>query len=156
MATSGILRTVPAPEGAVDMAPLRDEAVRLGRYLVGTTPSDELAERYARAHGRVLREPPTPADEAILAFAQTHPWSLPLLDAGTAVVRSAPLLRHKLLVMTAILEATPAHADRMLGGRVALPRLVLRLGRAAISSAIKMAAGAVLVVAVTRGAGGER
>jgi hypothetical protein len=155
MATSRIPRTAPAPDGAVEAAPLREEAARLGRYLVGVAPSDELAERYARAHEHVLGQP-TEADEAVLAFAQAHPWSLPLLDAGTALVGSAPLLRQKLLVMTAILEATPEHADRMLAGGTSLPRLVLRLGRAGAAAAVKMVAGAVLVAAVTRSAGGRR
>lgn len=157
MATSGIVRTALPPEQPVDAAPLREEAARLGRYLVGAPPSDELVERYARAHEQVLRDPPTPADEAILGFLQAHPWSLPLLDAGTALVRSAPLLRRKLLVMTAILEATPEHVDRMLpGGGVSLPRLALRLGRAAASSGVKLIAGAALAAAVVRAARSER
>lgn len=156
MATSGILRTAPAPEVAEEEAVLREEAARLGRYLVGAAPSDELAGRYARAHGHVLRQPPTPADEAVLAFAHAHPWSLPLLDAGTALGRSAPLLRRKLLVMTAVLEATPEHADRMLAGNTSLPRLMLRLGRAGAAAAVKLLAGAALVAVVTRGARGAR
>jgi hypothetical protein len=161
MATSGIPRTAPASNHvdraarATDDAALREEARRFGRYLLGAPPSDELVERYARAHDHVLREPPTPADAAILGFAGAHPWSLALLDAGTAVVGSAPLLRRKLLVMMAILEATPDHADRMIPrGGVALPRLLLRLARAGAVSAVKMAAGAALAVIVTRAPGG--
>ena len=150
MATSGIPRTAPAPARAAEPTPLRDEAMRFGRYLVGTAPSEELAERYATAHAHVLREPPTPADEAILAFVHAHPWSLPLLDAGTALMRSAPRLRRKLLVMMAILEATPEHADATLPqDGVPLPRLVLRLGRAGAAAALKLGAGVALAAAVT-------
>lgn len=159
MATFGIPRTAPAPDRAAgaeeasaeDAVPMRDEAIRLGRYLVGGAPADELVERYARAHAHVLREPPTRADEAVLAFVRAHPWSLPLLDAGTAIVPGAPLLRRKLLVMMAILEATPEHAERTLPvDGIGLPRLLLRLGRAGAAAAVKMAAGAALAAAVTR------
>ncbi len=135
-------------------AALRDEAARFGRYLLGVRPSDALAERYARAHAHVLHEPPTAADEAVLAFVRAHPWSLPWLDAGTALVRSAPLLRKKLIVMMAIVEATPEHADRTLpASGVGLPRLVLRLGRAGAAAAVKLAVGAALAAAVTRRGG---
>jgi hypothetical protein len=154
MATPGIPRTAPAPERAAEGPLLRDEAVRFGRYLVGGAPSAELVERYVRAHAYVLREPPTPADEAVLAFVHAHPWSLPLLDAGTALVRGAPRLRRKLLVMMAILEATPEHAERTLPqGGVGLPRLALRLGRAGATAAVKLVAGAALAAAVARGGG---
>ena len=150
MATFGIPRTAPAPERAAEGAPLRDEAARFGRYLVGGAPSEELVERYARAHAHVLREPATPADQAVLAFVRAHPWSLPLLDAGTALVRGAPLLRRKLLVMMAILEATPEHAARTLPvDGIGLPRLALRLGRAGATAAVKLCAGAALAAAVT-------
>ncbi len=154
MATSAIPRTEPAR--AAEAEPLREEALRFGRYLVGVAPSGELVERYARAHAHVLREPPTPADEAILAFVHAHPWSLPLLDAGTAFSRSAPLLRRKLLVMMAILEATPEHAERTLpADGVGLPRLVLRLGLAGTAAALKLGAGAALAAAVARRARGS-
>lgn len=134
---------------------LRAEAVQLARYLAGVAPSEELVERYARAHAEVLR-PPTPADRAVLAFVRAHPWSLPLLDAGTALVRGAPLLRRKLLVMMAILEATPEHADRTLPvDGLGLPRLALRLGRAGATAAVKLGAGAALALAVTRRARGR-
>ena len=157
MVTTGIPRTAPAPARAAAPSLLRDEAVRFGRYLVGAAPSEELAERYERAHAHVLREPPTRADEAVLAFVRAHPWSLPLLDAGTALVRGAPLLRRKLLVMMAILEATPEHAERTLPvDAVPLPRLALRLGRAGAAAAWKLGAGAALAAAVTRRAGRAR
>lgn len=151
MATSGIPRTAPAPERSAERSLLRDEAARFARYLLGAAPSEELVERYERAHAHVLREPPTPGDLAVLAFVRAHPWSLPLLDAGTALVRGAPLLRRKLLVMMAILEATPEHAERTLPvGGAGLPRLVLRLGRAGATAALKLGAGAALAAAVTR------
>ena len=144
-----------AAEVEAGAADLRDEARRLAHYLIGVAPSEELVERYARAHAEVLR-PPTPADRAVLAFVRAHPWSLPLLDAGTALVRGAPLLRRKLLVMMAILEATPEHADRTLPvDGLGLPRLALRLGRAGATAAVKLGAGAALALAVTRRARGR-
>ena len=168
MATSGTLRPAPAAAPAAEAAApewLREEAARFGRYLLGAARSEELSEelvdRYARAHQHVLREPPTAADLAVLAFARAHPWSLPLLDGGTVLVRSAPLLRRKLLVMMAILEAAPEHAAATLPvAGVPLPRLLYRLGRAGAAAAIKLGAGAVLAAVVARrgrrGQGGGR
>jgi hypothetical protein len=161
MATIGISEAMAssAPERAADEMWLREEAVRFGRYLIGAPPSAELVDRYARAHAHVggLRESPTPGDEAVLAFLRAHPWSLPLLDGGTALVGGAPLLRRKLLVMTAILETTPEHAEATLPAEgVSLPRLALRLGRAGVTAAVKLGAGAVLAAAVTWRARGAR
>ena len=72
------------------VAELRWEAIRLSRYLVDFEPSEALIERYLLANELLFRDPPTARDQAVLAFARKHPWSIPLLDAGTALSGGAP------------------------------------------------------------------
>lgn len=129
------------------------EAVRFARYLLGVEPAAELVERYVRADATLFgpSDPPSDADRAVLALAAARPWTLPLLDAGTAVVPGAPRLRHKLLVMMAILETTPAHAARtaQVDGGIARPRLALALARHGLTAACKLVAGVALTAVVT-------
>ena len=95
-------------------AELESEACTFGRYLVGRTPPPELVARYCEANAALFTAPPAPADEAIVAFVRRHPWSVGLLDAAVGLRRPGSLLRNKILVMTAILETSPAFADEFL------------------------------------------
>lgn len=143
-------RTEPIA-AARDEADLRREALWFGRYLIGAEPSEPLVERYVRANAKVLRETPTKRDAAVLAFVHAHPWSLGLLDAGTAFTRNAPLLRRKLVVMMAILEATPEFFDETAPVEDAgIPALVWRLGLAGAKAAAKITLGTLLAAVVVR------
>ncbi len=137
--------------GAPDRS-ARDAAVRLARYVLGVRPSDELLDRYLRAEARVLAaEPPTTGDEAVAAYVERHPWALPLLDAGTAFVGDAPRLRRRLIVMTAVLEATPDHVEDTLPvDGAGLPATLVRLGMAGVTAGVKLALGVPLAWALTR------
>src|SRR5688500_17825741 len=96
----------------MDVDDLRTEAIVFGRYLVDETPSEELVERYRRANDELLAEPPSAADQSVIEFARANPWSIAMLDAGTALSGVAPVFRKKLLVMMAIVETTPAFAAK--------------------------------------------
>jgi len=130
----------------------RDEARRLACYVLGVQPSDELTDGFLRAEARVLAAGrPTAGDEAVEAYVARHPWALPLLDAGTAFVGDAPRLRRRLIVMTAVLEATPDHVDRTLPvDGAGLPETLVRLGIAGVTAGVKLALGVPLAWAVTR------
>ncbi|MDB4962295.1 MAG: Nucleoside-diphosphate-sugar epimerase [Myxococcales bacterium] len=145
-------RTIAAAAPHEDAALLRHEAVWFARYLVDAIPEAALVERYVQANARLFAGPPTAGDAAILAFLHAHPWTLALLDAGTAFAHGAPLLRQKLVVMMAILEATPDFVDQtsQVDG-VGLPLLAWRLGRAGAVAALKLVTGTALAAVVTRG-----
>ena len=149
MVASRRSRTEPfaAPRDAAD---LRREAGWFARYLIDAEPSPALVERYVRANANVLHDPPTGADEAVLAFVHQHPWSVGWLDAGTVVLREAPLLRRKLLVMMAIVEATPDHIDRTAPVEAGLATLFWQLGRAGVKTAVKLVGGTALAAWVIR------
>ena len=139
------------PPETGEAAALELEARVFGRYLVGRVPPGELVDRYRAASTTLFGTLVGGPDAAIIAFARRHPWSVPFLDAGAAIVRPAGLLRSKILVMSAILEASPAFADEFLPRNVPLAGLALRvvgLGMWAVARAI---VGAALHAAVSRG-----
>ena len=103
------------------------EAQVFGRYLVGERPPAELVARYRAANETLFAEPVSGEDAAIVAFARRHPWSVGPLDAATGLFRPASALRNKILVMAAILEATPAFADEFLLPPVRPVALALRV-----------------------------
>lgn len=87
------------------LAPLQpSEAKLLAHHLLGVELPAELRERYDRA-ARPL------ADAPELRFIRRHPWALGFVNT--------PAVRQRLVLMTAILEATPRYADFFL----AQPRL---------------------------------
>ena len=134
-----------------EAADLRREAVWFARYLIEAVPSEAMVDRYVRGNAKVLHEPPTADDASVLAFVHRHPWSLGLLDAGTAFRRDAPLLRRKLVVMMAILEATPTYiAETAPVEGAGIPVIVWRLGRAGAKAAVKLAVGTALAALVVR------
>ncbi len=53
-------------------------------------------------------------DQRLLDFMRRHPWSIGLIDGGLALRRPGSAVRAKLLVMSAILEATPDYAPDFL------------------------------------------
>lgn len=118
------------------------EADLFSRYLLGADPAPELADRYARACDRLFPTPPSAPDAALVAFALRHPRLLPALDSAAAILRPGSLLRRKILVMAAILEATPSGADHF------LPRPHTRMGLAFLLLRTTASAAANLAVGV--------
>ena len=86
---------------------LADECRLLTRYLLDRDPGPDIRERYAAAHEALHLH----SDEPEVRFLHRHPRLLPLLDAAAGVLRPQSLLRKKVYLMTALLEATPEHAD---------------------------------------------
>ncbi|HLL23485.1 MAG TPA: hypothetical protein VK427_15215 [Kofleriaceae bacterium] len=126
---------------------LRIEAVIFGRYLTGQDPAPALVERYCQASHTLFAAAP---DEPALAFARQHPWAIPMLDAAAGIRGADSLLRKKLLVMTAIVETTPALIDKTEQRAVGLPALALRIGIAGARTAFHVATGLALDAFVRR------
>jgi hypothetical protein len=119
-------------------AALRREAIRFSAYLVGIEPPEESVHLYLQAMS-ALDLSVTDTDRRLLRFTSRHQWSIGFVDAALALVRSNSVIRKKLLVLSAILEATPQFADlflpvprsRIYGGYV-----VFIAARAAFKAAI--------------------
>lgn len=129
---------------------LEEEASLLGRYLVGREPSPELCERYARAHRTLLAGPTDPRDLALMRFVHRHPWSLGPLDAACGLLRPGRLLRNKILVMAAVLEATTDFAEHFLPRQSGWPGLLWIVLWQGASASLRAALGLALYPVATR------
>lgn len=118
----------------------RQEAQIFSRYLIGADPTPEMIDRYIRAQATLFGGSEGASDRALCEFARRHPWSLPFLDTASLLVPQA-LLRKKLIVMAAILEASPEFADMFLSKPVTPLYLRLRLMAIGMKSAFKFLLG---------------
>ena len=134
-----------------DPADLRTEAIVFGRYLVDCEIGEDLIDRYCRANEELFAHE---VPDSAVDYARAHPWAIAMLDAaeGIAALRGGEpsLLRKKLLVMTAIVETTPAYVKWTEPRAAALPELIVRLGVAGAKTAINVAAGLALLAVVKR------
>jgi hypothetical protein len=123
-----------------DPGQLEIEATVFARYLIGCNLPSHLVKRYIDAC-RMALPPAEGDDENIVRLAIEHPLLLPSLDAVTALRRPKSRLRQKLLLMSAILEASPDFTDRFLPERSSLVRLALLTVSCGLKSACKVAVG---------------
>jgi len=137
---------VPEPEDRE----LELEGRLFGRYLVGREPPRELVERYREANRILLGGTAPGSDAAVIAFARRHPWSIPFLDGAAGLVRPGSLLRNKILVMAAVLEASPAFAEEFLSRTVHPVSLVLRVLGLATLAVVRAAVGVLVYAAAAR------
>jgi len=132
-------------------AGLDDEGRLFSRYLVGRDAPPGLLRRYAEAVERLALVPRARPDAALLRFVRRHPSSLPLLDAAVAVVRRESVLRARLLLMLALLEATVDQADDFLPRPRGRASAVARVALEAAIGACKTAGGLLILPLATRG-----
>jgi hypothetical protein len=128
---------------------LEHEARTFARYLLGRELdrrplSDELVERYVRALG-ALAEEPSRADR-VLTLARRVPRMLPWLDAGSALFRREAPIRHRLLIMTAILEASPEFVDHFISEESRLGGVSKTLLVAGLKTALMAPVGGALLL----------
>lgn len=131
---------------STDDAAGRREARLFGRYLVGEDPGEPFVERYLAAADTLFSSPPGP----VVRFARRRPRTLPLLDAASAVVRPRGPLRSRLLVMAAVLEASPAYADVFLPRPAGAVRQLVDVAIAGSVGAAKVVAGLPVLLAARR------
>ena len=127
------------------------EAELVGRCLDGDRAAfGALVERYREANRILLGGTAPVSDAAVIAFARRHPWSIPFLDGAAGLVRPGSLLRNKILVMAAVLEASPAFAEEFLSRTVHPVSLVLRVLGLATLAVVRAAVGVLVYAAATR------
>jgi hypothetical protein len=84
------------------------EARLLGRYLLGKDPNERAIALYRSA---IIVEVSAQAKERSWRMAMRRPWLIGPLDAGLALLQPTALLRERIWVMSAILEACPEYYE---------------------------------------------
>jgi len=131
---------------------LEDEARVFGRYLVGRPPSAAIVARYVAASRTLFAEVSPPGERAVVTFARRRPWSVGMLDAAAGLVRPGSLLRGKLLVMGAILEASPECAEDFLPRNAAGVAFLVSVALLGTLAVLRAVIGIPLHAAVARSA----
>jgi len=130
---------------------LEEEALLFARYLLDRDPPREMVVRYIDANRRLGVNAVTAADERILNFSVSHPWSIPFLDAAVGILRPEAVLRKKIYTMAAVLEASPRYSEYFLP--VSLSPLVLfsRLITNGLTACIKVMVGMPMLMLIGNG-----
>lgn len=118
--------------------PTAADAGRLARHLIGEPPTAAEAERWRDAVRTCDAALETARDRRLWELAMRHPWLLGPTDAGLAFVDPYSPVRHRILLMLAILEASPHHHRRFLAApwpRIALLGIAARGAWAALRAA---------------------
>jgi hypothetical protein len=123
------------------------EAQAISRYLVGRECAPPMVERYAK--GRALMSGVSANDE-VVSFAFHHSWSLPFLDAAAAIVRGGEALHARVLLMAAVLEASPDFATAFLPREVSGGRLVTELAGNSLAAGARLVIGLPLLLLLRR------
>ncbi|MCC6545600.1 hypothetical protein IT570_00410 [Candidatus Sumerlaeota bacterium] len=127
---------------------LATECRQFSRYLIGRSPSPAIVARYTRACETFSGELLSRSDQSAYRFARRHPWSLGFLDAGCGVMDGANPLRKRLLIASAILEATTDHADLFLPRTRSLVPALIVVAWQGLAAAGKIAVGVPLLLLV--------
>jgi NADH dehydrogenase len=148
----GVLRAGNPAEislsGQPSVAELIAESILFTRYLISADPPQELIDRYVAANRTLF--PDRTAGSGELRFVRRYPRALPLIDAAAGLLKPESMVRKKALLMTAVLEATPAYADYFLGRRVRPFHASCALVWYGIQAAVKITLGIPLFWIATR------
>jgi hypothetical protein len=119
------------------------EAEVFGRYLIGRDIDEDAVALYARALQSETYEGDD-GERAVALFAVERPWSLGAIDGALALTRPRALLRRKLLLLTAILEASPHYRAEFFPARRS-PWYAIAVACAMLRAVVQTAAGLVLL-----------
>ncbi len=125
---------------------LAREAGVFARYLIGAPAGDYAAEQYAAGHAALPTScPPPAAGRVLVRVAAAHPLLTRIADAYVRLFAPRSLLRHKLVLLLAILESS-AGSHPAFAPRPASPLgVVLRLAAAGTAFAFCLVAGIILL-----------
>ncbi len=129
----------------------RREAAVFSRYLTGRSCGKELATRYLAACERLCPDGAlTPPEQNLLRTAVRLPFLAGPLDAACGLLPGSNPLRTRLLIMAAVLEASPDGARHFLPAGASLPRVLLLSAALTTKSIVKTLIG-LAVLPLARG-----
>lgn len=128
------------------MAAPHDEFAPFARALVGEVPAAKFRQRYVAGCRACFGEPAP--ESAALALARRRPWAVTPLDAACGILRPRDPLRQRLLLLTAILEASPEYADHFLPRRLSWFGLFVLLPARVALAGLRAVVGIALLLTV--------
>jgi hypothetical protein len=93
----------------MDEKQLKDEAIVISRYLIGSLPHEELIDRYIKAHRFIPDLQPRGRNKKGNDIIFTYPAMLPFIDTVLGLLEPGSVIRKKILTMSAILETSPVY-----------------------------------------------
>jgi hypothetical protein len=117
------------------------EAAVFARYLGVAAPPAVVA---AYARGQAVLPASRPLDRLLLTVARTHPALTRVADAYARLFDRCGLLRHKLVLLLAILEVSAPAAEAFEPDPAPLLRSAGRLAAAGVGFAVALGAGVLL------------
>lgn len=117
---------------------LSDEANLIANYLIGMRPNDRVKARYEDAI-HTLNVELDGVDGRLWKIVTRFPFSFRIIDGGLAIVRPTSSIRRKVLIMLALLEASPEYCEYFLPrgfGPLYALNIVLTGARAALAAII--------------------
>jgi len=84
------------------------------RYLLGEPGAERLRDHYEAAARRLAASAFSPRSAATIATVLANPNQLPYADAACGFLDPENTLRRRLIVLTAVLEASPEHTRHFL------------------------------------------
>ncbi len=137
-----------SPAAHTDEQALMIEGCLIGVYILGEPACEAALHRYV-AGCRALFATGEHGEQGaqLVRFVARYPWALAPLDAAAGLLEPQGALRKRLLVMLAILEATPEHAESFLPRERGSDGVAASIGRLFVwgaTSLLKLAAGFVL------------
>jgi hypothetical protein len=125
--------------------PTPEDALRIGRAIVGETPTAEEIARWIDAVATVALPLAGARDARLWRLARRGgPWTN-LVDAGLGLLDPHSPVRHRLYLMLAVLEASPAHVRRFEPRATSPAAAMLGLFARGALGAVRAVVGAVVV-----------
>lgn len=129
---------------------LRMESKLMTRYILGCFPSNDLSDRYIAASQKLFGDH-SEKESPELQFIHRYPWTLPFIDASAGLLNPQSIVRKKILLMMAILETTPIHAEFFLHRQEPPVKLVINLIWNGLRSVVKLGIGIPILFIARRG-----
>lgn len=133
-----------------ELKKLENECQLFTRYLVDEAPSQEIINMYIMGNSSLLSDSQLDTDLSLVAFIRQYDWALPFLDAACAILQPHSLLRKKILLMVAILEASPHYTKHFLPERVSMVRFFFTMVRYGFQTGLKIVFGFCIYPLATR------
>jgi hypothetical protein len=143
-----MISQMPCQDGILEC-----EAKTFAQYLLDREPPADLIARYVIATRTLFPSTPEPSEQAIIDFVRRHEWALPFIDAAAGLLQPRSLLRRKILLLAAVLEASPRFVDDFLPRPSSPIACIVKLVTFGVVAVCKLAIGGLLLALLRRSSG---